>query len=116
SASQPSRSRKVSAALTIESRLSLAGRRPAGPDVAARAAPGDCGAAICPSPFVRTPTRDLGKLTPLVSRWSVEALLTELGELPGDRAQIGQHRGIHRLDRPGDDVGALCHVDAARVG
>src|SRR4051794_40730018 len=59
---------------------------------------------------------DLRKLTPLVSQRSVDAFLTELGELPGDRAQIGQHRRIHGLDRPRDDVAALGHVDAAGVG
>jgi len=37
----------------MESRLNLAGRRPPVPlDVADLAAPEDCGAAICPSPFV----------------------------------------------------------------
>src|SRR3984893_7920348 len=116
SAPQPSRWRKVSAALTMESRLSLAGR--AGP----RGRPlADCGsgrAAITDSPFdssVGPRDRVSEKLTPQFPYGSVDALLTELGKLAGDRAQIGQHRRIHRLDRPGDDVAALGHVDAARV-
>src|ERR1700687_4763458 len=109
SASQPSRSRQVRAALTMESRLSLVGR----PGLRDRP-PADSGrAAIVLSPFgsASRKFRVTGQ-----RRTLVDPVLTELSQLPGNGAQIGQAGRIQVLDRPRDDIVALGHIDTARVG